>query len=40
MLQNLTNSNGVQTIDSIDRPFVRLPNSGLTTVFQGWGVRI
>jgi hypothetical protein len=40
MLQNQTNSNGAQTIDSIDRPFVRLPNVGVSTVFQGWGPRI
>ena len=39
MLQNRKN-NGVQTIDSVDRPFVRLPDTALSTVFQGWGPRI
>lgn len=40
MLQNRTNSDGAQIIDSVDRPFVRLPAVGLSTVFQGWGPRI
>ena len=40
MLKNRTNANGGQVIETIDRPFVRLPDNALGTVFQGWGPRI
>lgn len=40
MLSTQLNSNGVQTIDDVNHPFVRLPNIGASTVFQGWGPRI
>ena len=40
MLTSNTNANGVQTIDDLSHPFVRLPITGVTTVFHGWGPRI
>jgi hypothetical protein len=40
MLSNRINSNGVETIDDVNHPFVRLPNANTATMFQGWGPRI
>ncbi len=40
MLTNLTNSNGAQTIEDLRHPFVRVPQSDVVTIFQGWGPRI
>ena len=40
MLSTQTNSNGVETIDDVKNPFVRLPHANASTVFKGWGPRI
>jgi len=40
MLSTQTNANGVQTIDDVSHPFVRLPSNNTNTVFPGWGPRI
>lgn len=40
MLKSHTNANGIQTVEDLNHPFVRLPISTITTVFHGWGPRI
>jgi hypothetical protein len=40
MLKTQINSNGVETIDDAKNPFVRLPHTNASTVFNGWGPRI
>ena len=40
MLSNRRDINGVETIEDLTHPFVRLPQAAVASVFQGWGPRI
>ena len=40
MLITRTNDNGSRTIEDERHPFIRFPQSQITSDFQGWGPRI
>ena len=40
MLSNRTNKDGAQTIEDVRHPFVRLPQSNASNIFQGWGPKL
>lgn len=40
MLTNRRDINGVETIEDLRHPFVRLPEAAVSTLFRGWGPKI
>ena len=40
MLSNRKDASGALTIEDLRHPFVRLPKTETSSLFQGWGPRI